>query len=251
MRLLRKPGVALFVLFLAAGVPGCSRSPQGGTATTTTERTVAVAAASDLKFALDEVLAEFHKTRPDVRVQVTYGSSGNFFAQLSNQAPFDLFLSADVDYPRRLIEAGHGVKESEFVYAIGHLVIWVPRDSPLDVEKLGVKAVLDPAARKVAVGRTRLTVLAAGETAGKGYVSIRAEDVILEAEPASTSSARNRLPGRVLTLSREGPMVRVGLDCGFALTALITEQACREIGLREGDAVTALLKAQAIHFIPR
>jgi molybdate transport system substrate-binding protein len=117
---------------------------------------VRVAAAADLKFALDEAVGEFHRGHPDLRVKVTYGASGNFFAQLSNRAPFDLFLSADMDYPRRLIAEGLADKESEFVYAVGHLVLWVPKDSPLDLDKLGVRAMLDPAVKKLAIANPRL-----------------------------------------------------------------------------------------------
>ena len=64
---------------------------------------VRVAAAADLRFAMDDIVEAFRRERPAIGVQVTYGSSGNFYAQLSNRAPFDIFFSADVDYPRRLI----------------------------------------------------------------------------------------------------------------------------------------------------
>ena len=112
---------------------------------------VRVAAAADLKFALDEMVAAFERDHPDIHVSVTYGASGTFFAQLSNRAPFDVFFSADVEYPRKLIEQGLADKDSEFTYAVGHLVVWVREDSPLDVEKLGVKVLLDPAVRKIAI----------------------------------------------------------------------------------------------------
>src|SRR5262245_48402311 len=78
---------------------------------------VRVAAASDLKFALDELIAEFRRIHPEITVSPTYGSSGNFYAQLTNKAPFDIFLSADIEYPRNLIEAALGDKDSEFQYA--------------------------------------------------------------------------------------------------------------------------------------
>jgi molybdate transport system substrate-binding protein len=118
-------------------------------------REVRVAAAADLKFALQEVVAAFHDERPDVRVAVTYGASGEFYAQLNNRAPYDLFLSADMDYPRRLVEAGLADKDSEFRYAVGHLVVWVPRDSPLDVERLRIEALLDPSVKKIAIANPR------------------------------------------------------------------------------------------------
>ena len=64
---------------------------------------------------------------------------------------YDLFLSADVDYPRRLIEKGLADKQSELVYAIGHVVVWVPRDSKLDLDRLGMQALLDASVRKIAI----------------------------------------------------------------------------------------------------
>jgi molybdate transport system substrate-binding protein len=114
-------------------------------------RHVSVAAASDLRFAFDEIVAEFGRKQPNIRVQVSYGSSGNLFAQLSNKAPFDIYFSADIDYPRQLVEKGLASKDNLFQYAVGHIVIWVPIGSTIDVEGLRIKAVLDPAARKVAI----------------------------------------------------------------------------------------------------
>lgn len=112
---------------------------------------VTIAAASDLKFALDEVVKEFKATKPGIDVKVTYGSSGNFFAQLSNKAPFDIFFSADIDYPRQLIGKGLAVKESEFIYAVGQIVVWVPKGSKIDVTKAGMASLKDPAAKKIAI----------------------------------------------------------------------------------------------------
>ena len=118
-------------------------------------REVSIAAAADLKFALDELLAEFQRQQPKIRCQVNYGSSGNFFAQISNRAPFDLYLSADIEYPRKLIEQGLAIRETQFSYAIGHLVVWVPKDSPLNVEERGIQTLLDPAARKIAIANPK------------------------------------------------------------------------------------------------
>jgi molybdate transport system substrate-binding protein len=118
-------------------------------------RTVRVAAAADLKVAFGEIIVEFQRQNPDVKVEASYGSSGNFYAQLSSRAPFDLFLSADVDYPKRLIEQGLASTDSEFSYAVGGLVLWVRRASPIALENLGIKALLDPAARKIAIANPR------------------------------------------------------------------------------------------------
>ena len=112
---------------------------------------LAIAAASDLRYALDALTAQFSQLRPETAVSVSYGSSGNFFAQLSNGAPFDVFLSADITYPQRLVALGLADAASEFVYAEGRLVIWVPAGSAVDVERLGLRATLDPAVARVAV----------------------------------------------------------------------------------------------------
>jgi molybdate transport system substrate-binding protein len=114
---------------------------------------VRVAAASDLRFALEDVLFAFRQRRPDIEITATYGSSGNFFAQISNDAPFDVFLSADMDYPRRLTESG--LADNVFRYAIGHVVAWVPRASPLDLKALGDRAFLDPSVKTIAVANPK------------------------------------------------------------------------------------------------
>ena len=95
-------------------------------------RKLTVAAAADLNFALPEIARQFHATAPAVELQIAYGSSGNFFAQLGNGAPFDVYLSADVAYPRKLAAAGVAPESSVFTYAVGRLVVWVPAASPLD-----------------------------------------------------------------------------------------------------------------------
>jgi molybdate transport system substrate-binding protein len=116
---------------------------------------LAIAAAADLQFALVEVKESFAKANPGLEVAITFGSSGNFYAQLVNKAPFDLFLSADLDYPRKLVAAGLADGATEFLYSRGHLVLWAPKGSPIPVEELGLKALLHPAARKVAIANPR------------------------------------------------------------------------------------------------
>jgi molybdate transport system substrate-binding protein len=111
---------------------------------------ISVAAAADLRFALDDLVKDFEEKNPTSKINVTYGSSGNFFAQFQNGAPFDLFLSADIEYPRKLAAKGLGA-DDVFLYAIGCIVVWVPKDSPVAVDKLGIKALLEPSIRKIAV----------------------------------------------------------------------------------------------------
>jgi len=114
-----------------------------------------VAAASDLKFALDEMIPIFERAHPGLAVRVTYGSSGNFYAQLANRAPFDVFLSADVAYADRLAEQGLTAADSRFLYAVGRLALWVPRGSVAEVERVGLAALRDPAVRHVAIANPR------------------------------------------------------------------------------------------------
>ena len=116
----------------------------------TSPAVLTVAAAADLRFALDDLVKDFEELYPAAKINVTYGSSGNFFAQFQNGAPFDLFFSADIEYPRKLAESGLGA-DNVFLYAIGCIVVWVPKDSPVAVDKLGIKALLEPSIHKIAV----------------------------------------------------------------------------------------------------
>jgi molybdate transport system substrate-binding protein len=139
---------------LVAGLRGGGTSPEPGGAPpprSDPKRTLTIAAASDLKFALDELVKEFRAKHSGADIQVSYGSSGNFLAQISNGAPFDVFLSADVAYPRKLAEQGLVSEDGVFSYAVGRIVVWVPKDSPLAVETLGMKALLEPSARRIAI----------------------------------------------------------------------------------------------------
>jgi molybdate transport system substrate-binding protein len=115
------------------------------------KRTLTIAAASDLKFALDELVGRFREQNPEADLQVTYGSSGNFFAQIANGAPFDLYLSADVAYPRKLAEQGLVHESGVFEYAVGRLVLWVPGGSRLPVETLGMRTLLEPSVKRIAI----------------------------------------------------------------------------------------------------
>ena len=111
---------------------------------------LSVAAAADLQFALNDLSRDFRSAHPSVDLRIACGSSGNFFAQIQNHAPFDVFLSADLEYPRRLVQSGIGTPASVFVYALGRLVVWVPASSAFDpataLQASGVRhlAIADP-----------------------------------------------------------------------------------------------------------
>ena len=104
---------------------------------------------------------------------------------------------------------------------------------------------------RVQVGPQTLTALLPVDASRLVYVCIPSESVIVQRGAAGDQSPRNRLAARIVSLEREGPLVRIGLDCGFALTALITPTAREELQLAVGEQVTACIKAPAIHLIPR
>jgi molybdate transport system substrate-binding protein len=131
----------VLLALLAAQAPSPSAPPSPGQA-------VRIAAASDLRFALDEVLAGFRAANPTIRAEATYGSSGNFFAQIREGAPFDIFLSADSEYARRL--ASEGLSEAPFPYAVGRLALVVREDSGLDPKTLG-ELLKGPTIRRIAI----------------------------------------------------------------------------------------------------
>jgi molybdate transport system substrate-binding protein len=108
------------------------------------------AAAADLKFAMGELAGAFEK-QTGTKVNVTYGSSGNFFSQMQNGAPFDLFFSADIEYPRKLEAAGLAEAGTLYEYAVGRIVIWMPAEAKLDVAKLGWNALRDASVQRIAI----------------------------------------------------------------------------------------------------
>ena len=117
---------------------------------------IVVAAAADLRFAFEEIAGEFQRQNPDCEIKASFGSSGSFFAQLSNQAPFDVFLSADLTYPRKLIEQGFAAKDTEFLYAIGQIGLWVRNDSPLELDKSVIRVLTDPRVKKIAIANPKV-----------------------------------------------------------------------------------------------
>lgn len=173
-------------------------------------RRVSVAAAADLKWALEDVRRDFTKDHPDIQVEVTFGSSGQFYAQLTQKAPFDLFLSADLDYARKLQDAGlgHGL----FTYGIGRLALVVPSESKLDLDRLGLKALLDPSVKHIALanpihapyGRAAQSALAAsGLTAAVQSRFVLGENVSQAAQFVHTRAAEAGLVALSLTLAPE------------------------------------------------
>ncbi len=114
---------------------------------------IVIAAAADLNFAFKELAGEFEQ-QTGVHVKLSLGSSGNFYSQIANGAPFDLYFSADIGYPKKLVEEGLAVPSSLYQYATGRIVLWVPRGSKLDVTK-GIEVLLDPSIKKIAIANPK------------------------------------------------------------------------------------------------
>ncbi|HEX9110164.1 MAG TPA: molybdate ABC transporter substrate-binding protein [Terriglobales bacterium] len=111
---------------------------------------ITVAAAADMNAVLPELAARYTKQTGHV-VKLSFGSSGNLTNQIRNGAPFDLFFSADEEYPKQLVANGLAVQDSLYRYAVGRLVLWIPSESALDLQKLGMQALLDPSVKKIAI----------------------------------------------------------------------------------------------------
>jgi molybdate transport system substrate-binding protein len=176
---------------------------------------IRVAAAADLKFALDELGMRYEK-QSGSKIAVSYGSSGNFLAQIQNGAPFDVFLSADIEYPRKLEAAGLAEPGTLYAYALGRIVIWMPADARADLSKLGWKALLDPAVQKIAIGNPEhapygRAAVAALRNAGI-YEQVRAKLVYGEsiAQAAQFVASRNAQAGILALSLAVSPPMREG-----------------------------------------
>jgi len=110
---------------------------------------ITIAAAADLRPVLEEIAAHF-QTLSAAHIKTIYGSSGNFYQQIQNGAPYDLFFSANLDYPKKLESAGLIVPGSYYEYARGKIVLLVSANSKLDLTR-GLKVLLDPTVKRIAI----------------------------------------------------------------------------------------------------
>jgi molybdate transport system substrate-binding protein len=120
---------------------------------------ITVAAAADLNYALTELAIRFEASARN-EVKLSFGAAGKRFPQIQNGAPFDLFFSADEDYPKKLASTGVVDASSLRIYALGHLALWVPANSTFDPEKLQLELLTQSGVWKIAIGNrsTRLMV---------------------------------------------------------------------------------------------
>jgi molybdate transport system substrate-binding protein len=189
---------------------------------------IRVAAAADLSFAMAELSEKFEK-QTGMQVNVTYGSSGNFFSQLQNGAPFDLFFSADIEYPKKLEFAGLAEPQTLYEYAIGRIVIWTPADAKVDVIKEGWKSLLDASVEKIAIANPEhapygRAAVAALQKAGI-YESVKAklvygENISQAAQFVQSGNAQAGIVAKSLAVSpamRDGKRWEIPADMHPAL----------------------------------
>ena len=112
---------------------------------------ILIAAAADLKFALDEIAAEFRKAHPDDTIEIVYGSSGKFFTQIQQDAPYDLYFSADIGFPKQLAQDDFAASEVK-PYAVGRIVLW---SAQMDASKLTLENLTDSSIKRIAIANPK------------------------------------------------------------------------------------------------
>lgn len=120
-------------------------------ATTAHAEKIAIAAAADLKFAMDEIITEFKKSRPGNELEVIYGSSGKFHTQIQQGAPYDLYFSADIGFPRELAKSGFAASQVT-PYAVGRIVLW---SAEMDASKMTLSTLGDPNIKRIAIANPK------------------------------------------------------------------------------------------------
>jgi len=206
-RTIRRTGLALLVFVFVVSITQHQISAQ--------EAEVRIAAAADLQFAMAD-LGQQYKNQSGNTINVTYGSSGNFFSQIVNGAPFDLFFSADVDYPRQLVIANLANPATFYKYALGRIVVWVPPGSTIDIAHQKWNALLDPSVQKIAIANPEhapygRAAVAAMQKAGV-YEKVKAKLVLGEniSQAAQFVQSGNAQAGIVALSLAVSPAMKTG-----------------------------------------
>ena len=210
---------------------------------------VRIAAAADLKPAMGELSEKFEK-QTRTQVSVTYGSSGNFFSQMQNGAPFDLFFSADIAYPKKLQAAGLAEPGTLYEYAVGRIVIWMPATAKVDLTKQGWNALLAASVQKIAIANPEhapygRAAVAALQKAGV-YESVKAklvygENISQAAQFVQSGNAQAGIVAMSLALS---PAMRNGKrwDIPADMHLPLEQGAIVLKGAKNKDAALAFLE---------
>jgi molybdate transport system substrate-binding protein len=188
---------AALVLALLAGLPAVHGQ----------RRSLTVAAASDLQAVFPHLVSGFERAS-GMKVTVTFGSSGSFFAQIQNGAPYDLYFSADIDYPRRLAASGYADPTTLYEYATGRIVLWTRKDSGIDVKR-GLSVLRDASVRRVAIANPTVAPYGRAAVAAlrseKLYDAVRAklvqgDNIAQTAQLADSGNADVAILGHSLAL---------------------------------------------------
>jgi molybdate transport system substrate-binding protein len=170
---------------------------------------ITVAAAADLNYAMKDLAAQFQQKTGN-QVALSFGASGNLYSQIQSGAPYDLFFSADSEYPKKLADAGKIDKASLRTYAVGHLVLWIPNSSKLDLQKLKMDILLQPSVQKIAIANPehapygKAAVAALEHCQVKGLVSdkfVLGENISQAAQFVQSGNAQAGLIAESLALS--------------------------------------------------
>jgi len=143
---------------------------------------VSVAAAANLVFVLEPLNAEFGKIHPDLAVTCETGASGSLVSQINNGAPYDVFLSADLDYPRMLVKAGGAEASSLVVFAVGKLVLWTVKPG---IDRSSIESIVrSPSVARLAIANPRTAPYgrAAAETLARLGLTAVAEPKLVTGE---------------------------------------------------------------------
>lgn len=194
---------------------GCKRvaTPVAGPA----PASVTVAAASSVKPAMEALAAEYQAAHPEVRIHATFGASGSLLAQIANGGPFDLFYSADREYPKELVSKGL-TRGAERVYATGTLVLWTRRDSGIGVAGKGAAVLGEAAVRHVAIANP--------ETAPYG----RAAKAALESLGLASAVSEKLVTGE--NVEQTAQFAQTGAaEAAFVPLSLALSPAMKELGV--------------------
>ncbi|MEK7286086.1 MAG: molybdate ABC transporter substrate-binding protein [Nitrospirota bacterium] len=139
--------LAIALLFLMMACPlfadNFSQSKE-----TSQEAGFKIAAAASLRDPLEKIARTFEQENK-VKIRISYGATGSLVTQLIHGAPFDLFLSADENEMKRLI--AEGLADTPFQFGLGRIVLWVPNDSHLNIEKDQMQTLLNHSIKKIAI----------------------------------------------------------------------------------------------------
>jgi molybdate transport system substrate-binding protein len=188
-----------------------------GTVRAVRAETVTIAAAADLTYCIEELNRSYQESHPDTELKLSTGSSGNFSTQIQNGAPFDVFLSADIQYPKNLTSGGSVDPSTLTVYAVGRIVLWTTKPDTVNLDR-GIEVLRDRAAvKKIAIanpehapyGRAAKSIL---ENSG---IWAEVQDRIVQGE----------------NIAQTAQFVQTGnVDAGFVALSLLSSPNLKHIG---------------------